>query len=301
MPIAIAVRWYMIPPVMVIEMQDLAPADTSSRIASLQDIGQALWYQRGLQKIGAAFADAGIAPVVVKGQALVDLVYPPNVLRPANDIDLLVPGDQEAVVGVLTSCGYQEQVAAGRPYSRHVMGERLFLARPHGYPPVELHGFLDKMIKRPIDYTGIDRRARAGPHPGLRYPAIEDLLLLVMLHASYTTDTSRERILDDLQHLLARGAPDLDLARSRAVEWELAVVFDTWMGRLHRARRIELGFILRRDRSRLCDLFEVASDRLTPGWRYFVGQLPWYDRVTRHLRGTVSYALLRAWDRLARQ
>lgn len=55
--------------------------------------------QRQLAGVAAALASAGIEPLVLKGYALADLVYPDPLTRPSADLDVLVRPDQVTAAG----------------------------------------------------------------------------------------------------------------------------------------------------------------------------------------------------------
>jgi hypothetical protein len=62
--------------------------------------------QRQLASVVAALNSAGIAPVLLKGFALADLVYPDPLTRPSQDLDVLVqPDEVEAACQVLAQIG----------------------------------------------------------------------------------------------------------------------------------------------------------------------------------------------------
>lgn len=81
--------------------------------------------ERVLGEIIDALSAAGIEAVVLKGAALMHLLYPEPGLRPMRDLDLLVaPGQADTTQGLLREIGFD---APQRPASR-------FLARHHHLP-----------------------------------------------------------------------------------------------------------------------------------------------------------------------
>ena len=172
--------------------------------------GQALvasmFYEYRLNELGKEFAARNLAPVIVKGQAIVDLAFPKDEVRLSSDIDLLVGDDAEPIATALTEIGYEEDT----PHSRHFrFGERGFHQHEKRLPGyVEVHRCLDKIFLRPIPYAEILARAKPSGRSGFRYPTMEDLLLLVVLHASADIFFDLERVQRDLRFLLGHAQPD---------------------------------------------------------------------------------------------
>lgn len=68
-----------------------------------------------LAELGAAFERSGIEMVVLKGGALAHLVYPEPVLRPMEDLDLLVADDRAAAAReLLRDCGFNAPARVSR-------------------------------------------------------------------------------------------------------------------------------------------------------------------------------------------
>src|SRR5690606_3745415 len=89
---------------------------------------------------------------------------------------------------------------------------------------------------RPIDYAGILARARPSPRQGLSYPTLEDLLLLVVLHASSSLVRNDERCLNDIGHLAVHPKLDWQVVWERAHTWELEHALERWLELLRRKR-----------------------------------------------------------------
>jgi hypothetical protein len=237
-------------------------------------------YEGRLNALGEEFAARRLAPVIVKGQAIIDLAYPSDEVRLSSDVDLLTGSDEGLVADILRTLGYREQASRSRHYR---FAERGFHRQGTDLPTyVEVHRGLDKIILRPIPYLDILARARPSGRAGFRYPTVEDLLLLVVLHASADIYFDPERVRRDLAYLIDHAKPDLDLVRARAREWELSRA-------LHRL---------------LTDRYPKKTPR-TSGRRsaaaiasYFMGQFFWHDRVVTVLRGLGQYSLARIKDRL---
>ncbi|MFZ1573728.1 MAG: nucleotidyltransferase family protein [Chromatiaceae bacterium] len=244
-----------------------------------QALGESMFYEYRLNELGKEFAARNLAPVIVKGQAIVDLAFPKAEIRLSSDIDLLVGDDAEPIATALTELGYEEDA----PHSRHFrFGERIFHQHEQRLPGwVEVHRCLDKILLRPIPYAEILARAKPSGRRGFRYPTMEDLLLLVVLHASADPLFDPERVQRDLRFLIGHGKPNMDLVWLRAHQWELSRAL----------RRLLSG--------------RHPQKAPTPGrWStsktvsYLMHQLPWHDSPLTVLRGLAKYSLARAQDRL---
>jgi hypothetical protein len=244
-------------------------------------LAASMLYEFRLNELGKEFALRNLAPVIVKGQAIVDLAFPKDEIRLSGDIDLLVGDDGEQVATALKEIGYEENA----PHSRHFpFGERGFHQHEHRLPGyVEVHRCLDKILLRPIPYAEILARAVPSGRQGFRYPAIEDLFLLVVLHASSDIFFDPERVRRDLRFLVDHGKPDMAVVWARAQQWEL----------LHALRRLLSG---RHPQEALPPKAWPASST----GAYLVGQLMWHDKPLTVLRGLAKYSLARLRDRLSR-
>jgi hypothetical protein len=264
--------------------------------ATYAELAAALAYERALSHLGAAFAARGVEPVLVKGQALVDLGYGPCAVRLASDVDLLVDrGDEaRALADVLVSLGYRERLVRGRRFSQPYLGERLFWPPDEAGVPVELHTSLDKQVRRPIDYAAIRARSRPSGRAGFRYPCPEDLFLLVVLHAATAHAIDVERTVHDLHGLALRATLDWPALGARASRWRLRVALECWLALV----RERSGFVAPLP-CRTPPLHARGPSWLPEGPAYFARQLAWHDSVYPVLRDVVRYSGLRLLDRLA--
>ncbi|AAU92987.1 hypothetical protein MCA0893 [Methylococcus capsulatus str. Bath] len=239
-----------------------------------RDVAASILYEYQLGELGRQFATVGLAPVVVKGQAIVDLAFPKEEIRLAGDVDLLVGDEAEAVVDVLTGLGYEEIP----PRSTHFRSEdRSFVQQGKRLPKlVELHQCLDKVLLRPIPYDEILARAKPSGRPGFRYPEIEDLFLLVVLHASADIFFDQARVERDLWFLLNHGRPDMAAVWSRAQQWELSRAL----------RRLLKGH------------YPAAKNKPPGPFVYLANQALWHDSFLTVLRGVAKYSYARLLDRL---
>ena len=265
---------------------------TSAASPRSEAIAHTLLYEHRLAGLGRAFAAVGLAPVIVKGQSVADLVYPAEEPRIASDVDLLVGSDEDAVVGCLKAIGYLEKIAADRPYSREFSGERPFVTEDPALPPlVEVHRCLDKIIRRPIDYPTIIARSRPATRAGFRYPTIEDLLLLVVLHASNSAVPDPKNPID-IRHLVERGRPNMVVVRERAAAWGLTRAINALAGSAE--SRKNASNIVTRGVPRAISAWSFLPVPL----RYVVGQLDWHDSPSLWARDLTRYAWARLRDHL---
>jgi hypothetical protein len=100
-----------------------APAWQAMDAAATQIAFDAMLHLRETAGMAAALEQAGIQPLLLKGQALADLLYDDPLIRPASDIDLLIWRDEVEIA--------QEALAAidYAPQSRQWLNRQL----AHGY------------------------------------------------------------------------------------------------------------------------------------------------------------------------
>lgn len=223
--------------------------------------------------------------MIVKGQAIVDLAYPRDVVRLSADVDLLVSREDEArIAGVLEASGYAERVDKHRPLTGPLFGERSFVTKDPLLPAlVEVHRHMDKILRRRVDYEGVLRRAVPSNRVGFRYPQKEDLFLIVVLHASTSQIRNATRITQDFS-LLLRTSLDLTVVNERARAWGLEVAL----------RRLLPGIGEPGYDPRVAIVTHVESS--STGLHYFLEQLAWHDRPTRAFPYFLGYACGRALD-----
>jgi hypothetical protein len=261
---------------------EVTPLEAAKLLAEQREaLAASMLYEYRLNELGKEFASRNLAPVIVKGQAIVDLAFPKDEIRLSGDIDLLVGDDGDQVATALKAIGYEENA----PHSRHFpFGERGFYQNEQRLPDyVEVHRCLDKILLRPIPYVEILARATPSGRAGFRYPAIEDLFLLVVLHASADIFFDPERIQRDLRFLIDHGKPDMEVVWTRAQQWELS----------HALRRLLSGRYPQ-------EVSPSSTWSASKTGTYLMGQLLWHDRLLTLLRGLGRYSLARLRDRLSR-
>jgi hypothetical protein len=201
-----------------------APAWRAMEQAAAQIAFDGMVQQRQLAAIVAALHGAGIEPLLLKGYALADLVYPDPVTRPSADVDVLVRPDQ-----VAPACQALARMGCTLPDAATVDVQ---LANAYDLPVImpamagratllELHWDL---APRGLFTLDLDLwRARAewfqvAGQPALRFSP-EDMLLHLALHMRKHRYIGL-RWLCDVAELLRRfGAADA----SRPLDWQYVV------------------------------------------------------------------------------
>lgn len=235
-------------------------------------------YQHRLENLGKVFAARNMLPVIVKGQAIADLAYPADEIRLCADVDILAGDDAVAVADVLLELGYTEKPAHSRFFR---FGERVFCHDDTSLPPlVEVHRVLDKILLRPIPYRDIIARAQCARLTGFRYPTLEDLLLLVVLHASSDVYFDAARVERDLHFLLNCKGLDMTVVKQRAQEWQLSTALLRLVNRQYPQ-----------------GTSKSPASTLAAAFSYFAGQFGWHDSTATVCRGLLYYAWARLCDR----
>lgn len=184
--------------------------------AATQIAFDGMLHLRETTRMAAALAGAAIQPLVLKGQALGDLLYGDPLLRPSTDIDLLVRSDEiDAAQQALASVGYAPQsdawLAFQRAHSYHISLWREALP---GQPVLlELHWDLGPRQLFTYDLPSWRRRAQpfqlAGSAAALQRFSPDEQVLHLALHMRKHRYVGL-RWLVDVAHLLRRFEAALD-------------------------------------------------------------------------------------------
>lgn len=180
---------------------------------------------RVMRRIGAAFQEAGVKAMVMKGLTLWDPEYLPSIaLRPSADIDLLLaPADWQTGLDALQRLGYRlnnHSAAEAADPSTNAIN----LLGPEG-PIVDLHRRLSSLQPDPaLTAWFLARSTPWAPAPaGLCKPAPEALLLHLCERARTSRrDPERGRWLADLPWIVRH--PDLDWGRLTQAAQRFALV-----------------------------------------------------------------------------
>ncbi len=200
------------------------PAWRAMEQAAAQIAFDGMVHLRQLASVVAALRSAGIEPLLLKGYALADLVFPDPVTRPSHDLDVLVRPDQVAPACqalALMGCTLPDQATVD-----------VQLAHAYDLPVVlptmanlatllELHWDLAPRGLFSLDLDLWRARAESfnlASQPALRFSP-EDMLLHLALHMRKHRYIGL-RWLCDVAELLRRFAGP---AASRPLDWEYVV------------------------------------------------------------------------------
>jgi len=175
----------------------------------------AMVQRQELADVVRLLADNGCVPVALKGAFLAWHAYPEPALRPLRDLDLLVDGDRVVDAFVLL-CASGYRTADDGPANLSALQTKHLppLIAPRG-TVIELHrrlwesdGELDHGLPE-SDEAAL--RARAIAIDDIFYPAAEDMLAHLVVHATYSHRLDcGPLLLWDLRHLVA----------SQPIDWE---------------------------------------------------------------------------------
>lgn len=241
--------------------------------------------RRALDEALVALAASGIPVVALKGPLLAERLYPPSVVRPSSDLDLLFsPRSLERALATLEGLGYRPEpgasVAPSRPWSHHVALTR------SGSPPIEAHFRLHSEFGAELPAAQFLARAEPvhtrGGAPALVLDRIDELIYLAVHAAAHRL--IRLGWLVDLA-LLVRASPAIDWdevgRRCRALEVHSVVTFT--LARLAETLRVPIP-----EASTLppTSLRRLAATRLCGAWATRSPSIP-VVRATSFLHATI--------------
>ncbi|HZN48301.1 MAG TPA: nucleotidyltransferase family protein [Ramlibacter sp.] len=180
---------------------------------------RARWFREATTAVCDALA--GEPLMLIKGADYARRLYPSPVLRPMQDIDLLVPaGRMDAVCDRLLAAGMARQPAFGaaRDAAHH---ERVFF---HGRILVEVHQSFIQRARHRVDYEGVWQRAVPFEVEGRQVLRLDNVDALLYHALSMSIDQFNARLVRyvDLWLLLARGPDIAATAAARARDWRTA-------------------------------------------------------------------------------
>jgi len=168
-----------------------------------------------------ALSNNAIAPaVLLKGTVLGWLIYPDPLLRPVNDIDILIPKEQmNQAESVLLGRGYQKvEMFEGRPVSEREYHERAYyryLVPAKVVQLIELHSGFSQDSRFSIPYNEILQRALQFPEGGPAAYRLDDSDQLIHL----AIHLACMKFQGPLKHLL-----DIHLwIENREVDWATVI------------------------------------------------------------------------------
>jgi Uncharacterised nucleotidyltransferase len=270
----------------------------------------ALLRRHVLGQIGAAMHETNVPALLVKGAALALTVYPDAAARRMSDIDVLVAeADQARAVKALENLGWLVGTNETRRFSGAMLGETMVQARIGAMTfTVEVHTSLDKVVRRPITFADLMKRASAAPGClGLSVPSREDHTLLVALHAS-THEFRHTLALQDMELLLRSGLDKRELLL-RCDAFRLRTVMFVMLSVLRHlgaasvdealVRSFDPGWVRRGVLERFYDVrvYPPARGDESLGLAWIARQAPLWDDARMFAAGVLRYAAVRGLER----
>lgn len=209
--------------------QEMVPASAWQALqqAAAQIVFDGMLQLRQLRLVVQALRSADVAPLVLKGAALADLVYGDPLLRPSTDLDLLVRRAELA-----QACAALEPLGARLPSKGQIDFQlansydlAVELPLVAGKPGlVELHWDLAPRGLVTIDLDAWRRRAEVFEVDGitLRRLAPEDMLLHLALHMRKHRYVGL-RWLCDVAELVRRSASTSPASGRQPLDWDYIV------------------------------------------------------------------------------
>ncbi len=199
---------------------------TAHRAAAIAALAQAA----DLRETVTLLEASGFAPIALKGAWLARHAYPEAAQRPARDIDLLLePANVLAAFELLQAKGFALEAPPEMALSDILCLDKHMppLLAPNG-TRIELHQHLWEHDGR-LDHASpaarnAELRQRAGRGPdGILYPASEDMLIHLIIHAAYSHRLDcGPLLLADIDFLLRQAQIDWPRfwARSEQEGWQ---------------------------------------------------------------------------------
>jgi hypothetical protein len=227
-----------------------------------------------LARVAAALADAGIAWVVVKGPAVVELLYAGAGGRGYRDLDLLVePSDFRGALAALETAGYAPMDRNWSVLRREMRGEVHY--RGESGHELDVHWNVVNMYRgrMRVSTGSLLRRSEPVELAGVAARTLDptDTLIHLALHAAIS---GGDRILwlKDIERSVAVRPPDWSALVERSRAWRVGAPVGLLLGRAARF----LGAAVPRS---------VTHDLLGPGPRWMVGAVdrlfPWEAALGR--------------------
>jgi hypothetical protein len=213
-----------------------APVESALRTSTVGVTLHLLRLNVELKRVTAALAAAGVPVIVLKGPAIAPGLYATPVLRPYDDLDLVVrPEDEAAAVAALRGSGFVEQRWAAQDLEQARMAqveeltkkERAFWTADR-QSLVELHVDTLRLFLRAAGEAARWQRAVPAPHaPGALMLCPEDQLVQLSVHG-HRHGYSRLGWLKDLDVFVRAYAAQLDWELVRASAAEEGVQATVW-------------------------------------------------------------------------
>ena len=172
------------------------------------------------KQLNDALLAAGVQAAIVKGTDFADHLYPQPNLRPARDIDLLIPRQQWQAAGkVLESLDYVKDAGLWDKYTAGEYAEESWHPRTAGEIDVELHW---NLIRSPslrrrasVELADLDwTPASADNQAGGQFSTVARLLIATV-HAGHTHQFDRLLLLCDIREACRRLSTDAEVEQLR--------------------------------------------------------------------------------------
>ena len=192
-------------------------------------------------RVLAALQNAEISPaVLLKGAVLGWLIYPDPLLRPMNDIDILLPKKQmDDAEAALMGLGYQKvSMFEGRPVSEREYHERAYyryLVPGKVVQLIELHSGFSQSFRFNVPYTDVLQRAQPFEQggPGAYRLDENDQLIHLAIHLACMKFQGPLKHLLDIHLWIDNKAINWDSIIPRATDWGAATSLcqSLWLSR----------------------------------------------------------------------
>lgn len=228
-----------------------------------------------LRRLAPILNESGVPWAVIKGPAMVELVYGDPGLRPYSDLDVVVaPAGFDRVLSTLAEAGLRPLDRNWTAIRRQMFGELHFLL--DGDVPLDLHWNFVNLYRGRIRIPTGDVLDRARPESlaGVKVPVLEatDALLHLALHATLSGADRLIWILDVARAIEARP-PDWELLVRRAREWHIGAPVGLMLDRARRTLGAEIpAHVTDELLGRGYRILSSAVDRISP-WQLAEGRL----------------------------
>jgi hypothetical protein len=266
-----------------------------------------------------ALKQANVCPaVLLKGAVLGWLIYPDPLLRPMNDIDILVSDEHMAnAEAALVGLGYEKvQMFVGRPVSERAYHERAYfryLVPGKVVQLIELHTGFAQSFRFCVPYNELLQRAKSFPKGGPGAYCLEenDQLIHLAIHLACMKFQGPLKHLLDVHLWIENTALDWDTVVARAVAWGAATSLSQslWLSRQVFGTSIPEPVLHALGpgglRGRLLKWWHTPRNgqmtrwNVPPWFAQTVAQLPLLDSHRQRARFIINYARQRIGDFMA--
>jgi hypothetical protein len=196
-------------------------------------VAESSLHDHSLERIEAAFQEAGIPILLLKGAALAESAYPDPIGRPMSDVDIWLPEKHVAMaVGLMQQLGFQAHGKRDRPPELQMLssGEFQFSRQDWGRGLVELHwtplsGWWQLRAATIDGDAAWSRKQRLASRGAQVFQlAPEDMVLQVAVHLAVNHQFGMTALRGLVDIALTAGTRPVDwsVVAGRAREWRVA-------------------------------------------------------------------------------